>query len=132
MVEARPEHLRDFARRLKAAREKTGLTQEQLAGRLGASVWAVRHWEKADYLPTNLVYKAEVEKFIAGVESGRITPTVKPKRWTRLFAACRTCGKTERKHQGLGYCTGCYESSPEVRARNEKRRAARRLLKAAA
>lgn len=95
-----------FAARLKAARERVNMTQEQLAGYLGTSVWAVRHWEKADYLPRAQAYVRKVRRFIAEAENGTIAPV--PRRWTKRWAACRECGTTTRPHYARGFCEDHY------------------------
>lgn len=95
-----------FAVRLKSARERAGLTQEELAKKLEVTVWAIRHWEKADYIPRIRTYARKVARFILDAEKAE--PVVKPKRWSRHYAACRVCGTTVRKHFGQGYCSTCY------------------------
>ncbi len=106
---------RRFAARLQAARVKVNMTQEQLAEYLGASVWAVRHWEGGDSLPRTRAYITKVRRFIEQAEGGRIVPL--RKRWTRAWAQCRECGTTERPHYGRGYCEDHYKLAvAELRA----------------
>jgi len=31
------------------------------------------------------------------------------KKWTETYPACRGCGTTERRHQGRGLCSACYQ-----------------------
>ena len=30
-------------------------------------------------------------------------------RWSKLYDKCRSCGKTDRAHNALGFCTRCYQ-----------------------
>lgn len=33
-------------------------------------------------------------------------------RWSRKYAACRMCGRTDRFHKARGYCAACYFKAP--------------------
>ena len=52
----------DFARRVRRLREALGLTQADLAARLGVTATTVHRWERGVYTPTIRTLKRAVEK----------------------------------------------------------------------
>ena len=54
----------NFAERIKELRTETGLTQEQLAEKAGATLMTVIRWERGDNIPTedNLLFLARLFK----------------------------------------------------------------------
>jgi 5-methylcytosine-specific restriction endonuclease McrA len=53
---------------------------------------------------------AQPDNKLANLETvcRRCHPTIhKTGRWSRLFDACRECGRTDRKHHAHGLCTAC-------------------------
>jgi hypothetical protein len=37
--------------------------------------------------------------------------------WSKAYLACKRCNTTERKHNGRGLCTACYQQEPDIKAR---------------
>jgi predicted Zn-ribbon and HTH transcriptional regulator len=44
---------------------------------------------------------------LTNVEHAKITHRLVG-RWTKRYAACRDCGRSDVKHNGRGYCSRCY------------------------
>lgn len=77
--ETRPEHpLREFGRRLKHVRERTGFSQGELATRIGVTQATVSRWECGEHLPDVPIKKLR-EALGLGAESLSYPARRKPK-----------------------------------------------------